>query len=148
MHNSVLMNVWYICSSKVLIIVSPGLSLKFTEIKCLHPSSAKIFGSITCKKLLSHILPADSEHAQNNPIYSLAKRELADLLWAEALSSLIFPLFHSKILKIISFPWSSAMALYLLNAVTLHAEPTLWLRTARLLIWKCIYDNSVLEHGV
>lgn len=122
LHNSILMNVRYICSSKVLIIASPGWSLKFTEMSCLRSLCTKIFWSITRKKLLSHILPAASEHAQNNLIYSLAKRGLTDLLLTGASSSLIFPLFHSKTHKIISFPWSSPMALYLLTAMTLHAQ--------------------------
>lgn len=142
------MDVRYICSLKMLIIVSPGWSLKFTETSGLHSLCTKTFGSITCKKLLSHILPAASEHAQNNPFYSLVKGELADLLITGALSSLIFPQLHSKTLKITSFLWSSAVAVYLLTAMMLHSQPALWLKTARLLIWKCIYDNIVLEHGV
>lgn len=73
-HSTILMNVWYICSSEVLIIVSPGLSLKFTEMRCLHPLCAMIFRPVTRKKLFSRILPADSEHAQNHPIYSSLKR--------------------------------------------------------------------------
>lgn len=113
LHNSILMNVRYICSSKVLIIASSGWSLKFTEMSCLHSLCTKILGSITLKKLLSHILPAASEHARNNPIYSLVKRRLTDLLLTGSPSSLIFPLFHSKTHKMISFLWSSAMTLYL-----------------------------------
>lgn len=123
LHNSILMNVRYICSSKVFIIASSGWSLKFTEMSCLHSLCTKILGSITLKKLLSHILPAASEHARNNPIYSLVKRRLTDLLLTGSPSSLIFPLFHSKTHKMISFLWSSAMTLYLSTAMTLHAQP-------------------------
>lgn len=100
------MNAWYICSSKVLIITSPGLLLKFTDIKCLHPLCAKIFRPITLKKLLSYIMLADSEHAKNNLISSLVKKDLAALLPTAAFSSLIFHWFikiYFEVLKIIIF---------------------------------------------
>lgn len=54
LHNNILMNVRYICSSKMLIIVSPGWSLKFTETSGLHSLRTKTFGSITCRKPLTH----------------------------------------------------------------------------------------------
>lgn len=135
------MNAWYICSSKVLIITSPGLLLKFTDIKCLHPLCAKIFRPITLKKLLSYIMLADSEHAKNNLISSLVKKDLAALLPTAAFSSLIFHWLikiYYEVLKIIIFPWSFVMALYLLIALRLHAEQNLWSRT--------VYDKSGLEH--
>lgn len=90
----------------------------------------KIFGSFVCKKLLSHILPAIYSYTNrilNNPIYSLVKRESADIInrssFLPNLSTVSFQNSQNNQFPVIFY------ALYLLTAMTIHAQLALWLQT-------------------